>query len=43
VIAAVVPVRDLHRHIREEQANLTPLLVSVDEGRGDEKSDGSDK
>jgi Polyketide cyclase / dehydrase and lipid transport len=43
VIAAVVPVRDLRRHMREEQANLIPLLASVDEVRGDEKSNRSDR
>ena len=32
VIAAVVPVRDLRRHMQEEQANLTPLLAVFDEG-----------
>jgi hypothetical protein len=27
VIAAVVPLREIRRHMREEQANLIPLLA----------------
>jgi len=40
VIAAVVPVRELRRHMREEQANLAPLLASIDEERGYDRSKG---
>jgi Polyketide cyclase / dehydrase and lipid transport len=40
LIAAVVPVPELRRHMREEQANLAPLLASIDEGRSQERSEG---
>lgn len=43
VIAAAIPVREVRRHMREEQANLAPLLASLDKERGEENSEGSGK
>jgi hypothetical protein len=34
VIAAVVPIRELRRHVREEQANLVRLLGAATEDGG---------